>query len=189
MRSLAMALAKLGRDYRLVSDGESLMTHDFSRVLIPGVGSIRHAMQNLEQRGLSDGLRQRYSQGLPILGICLGMQLLFSFSEEDGGVEGLNFIDGRVRQTSVSSGGPVSRVGWDSVRFKTESSLSGEYFFAHAYEVVPADERVIAAVASRDNRNDIVAAVAFENLVGMQFHPEKSSKLGLRCLDWAFRQS
>lgn len=187
LRSLSVALTKLGRRHEFVDKAE-LLSQEFSHLLIPGVGSIRNAMTELGNRGFLEAIPRLYAEGQPIVGICLGMQLLFSWSEEDGGTDGLGLIEGQVKAFASRDTGPISRVGWDGVDFAMEGKLSGEYFFAHAFEVIPSDESVIIARANRDSDVELVAAVARDRLLGLQFHPEKSSTLGLACLEWALSQ-
>ncbi len=164
-RSVRAALGHLGRESVLTSDPATLNDAEF--VVLPGVGSARRAMVHLEQSGAAGALRQRFSDGRAMLGICLGLQLAVERTEEDGGVVGLGLLEGEVTRLTE---GRVPRLGWSIVEPWGEA-----YYFAHSYAVRSPD-----AVATADG---VVAAVRREAFVGVQFHPEKSGPAGLAFLD------
>ena len=136
-------------------------------VVLPGVGSARSAMTHLTDTGAAQALRERVEVHRPVLGICLGLQLALTWSAEDGGVEGLDIVPGRVVRLVEER---VPRLGWSLVEPWDEV-----YYFAHSYAAVTPD-----SVASAEG---VVAAVARGTFLGVQFHPEKSGPAGLAFLD------
>ncbi|MGP8009295.1 MAG: imidazole glycerol phosphate synthase subunit HisH [Acidimicrobiales bacterium] len=164
-RSVCAALAHLGRASVVASEPAMLREADF--VVLPGVGSARSAMEHLTETGAANALRQRFDDGQPILGICLGLQLAMEKSEEDGGVVGLGLLEGDVVRLHEDR---VPRLGWSVVVPWGEA-----YYFAHSYAVRSKD-----AVASVDG---VTVAVRRNAFLGVQFHPEKSGPAGLEFLD------
>jgi glutamine amidotransferase len=156
-------------------------------LILPGVGAYEAAMNNLHERDLVAPLHEIVvNNHKPILGICLGMQLLADYSEENGYHEGLGWIKGKVLKLDATPGIRVPHVGWNDVQVISReplfSRISGEanFYFDHSYHFIPAQEEDVAA---RVNYGDsIVAAVRKENICGVQFHPEKSQVTGLRLL-------
>ena len=158
VRSVRVALARLG-----VRETDDVLAADLA--VLPGVGSARDAMDGLRVRGHDDALRERFEQGKPILGICLGLQLALDETEEDGGVRGLGLVPGR----SVRLGeGRVPRIGWAAVGDEA-------FYFAHSY----AAETEHATAWSEG----VVAEVRYGPFLGCQFHPEKSGAVGARYLE------
>jgi len=166
-----------------VSDDPDLV-RGAGRLLLPGVGAFDVSMAALVERGLDDAIREAAAAGTPILGICLGMQLLFDASEE-GTSEGLGLIPGTVRRLAeVSPHGPVSipHMGWSRMEAHgTHPLLDGldedaRYYFVHSYAAVPRDERHV--IGSSIHGSPFVSAVARDNVLGVQFHPEKSHRYG-----------
>jgi glutamine amidotransferase len=155
-----------------------------SGVVLPGVGAFGEAMRNLKAAGWDGWLREAIGAGLPFLGICLGLQLLFSRSEEGGDFPGLNVLPGRVRRLPLSL--TVPHMGWNQLNIAHPTPLlsgvsDGAFvYFVHSYQVVPDDPKVIAATTDYGGR--FVSAVASNNVWGVQFHPEKSQSVGLRIL-------
>lgn len=182
LRSVEKALELVGVPVRVTSDPEDL--ERAAGIVLPGVGAFAQAMENLERRGLSGPLLKAIRRGKPFLGICLGLQLLFEEGEE-GGVPGLGVLPGRVPR--LPAGVKVPHMGWNSLRFRKPALLwdgipDGSYFyFVHSYYVEPAREDLVAATT--DYGISFAAAVSTGNLFGVQFHPEKSSSLGLRILE------
>lgn len=164
-RSVQATLARLGHA-SVVSADPSLIA-DSWYVVLPGVGSARSAMDHLRETGAADAITRRVSADRPVLGICLGLQLALESSEEDGGVEGLGIVPGRVVRLSDER---VPRLGWSIVDPWGEA-----YYFAHSYGAITTD-----AVASADG---VTAAVSHGSFLGVQFHPEKSGPAGLAFLD------
>ncbi|MEQ7874418.1 imidazole glycerol phosphate synthase subunit HisH [Sphingomonas sp. ASV193] len=173
--SIALAFERLGVSASLTADPAALAGAD--RVVLPGVGGAGHAMARIESLGLADVLR-----GLtqPALGICLGMQLLFDRSAEDG-VDCLGLIPGEVRALDPAPGRPVPHMGWSRVEAVGEATglASGDYvYFAHSYACADGP----ATIARADYGVAIPAAVRHGNWTGAQFHPERSAAAGARFL-------
>ena len=159
-----------------------------SHVLLPGVGAFADAMERLVRTGWAEAIRQHVAAGRPLLGICLGMQLLASVGAEGGPTAGLNLIPGEViHMTGESAGVRVPHVGWNSVAINHPTrTLDGiqsgtDFYFSHSYMIRPADNR--CTVGTVEYGSSIVAAVEEGSVAGVQFHPEKSSRAGLRVLE------
>lgn len=173
--SIGVAFERFGLAPEVTSDPERIASAD--KVILPGVGAAGHAMEQIEARGLGGTLR---SLKQPLLGICLGMQLLFEASDEDD-TTCLGFIPGRVRALEPAEGRPVPHMGWSRLSVHDESLglRDGDYvYFAHGYACDVGPE----AVASADYGREIPAAVRSDNRFGAQFHPERSSEAGARFL-------
>lgn len=156
-------------------------------VVLPGVGSFDPAMQNLRSRNLIEPIKRAIASGKPFLGICLGLQILFESSEE--GVEpGLGVIPGKVRRFRSEPGLTIPHMGWNQLQF-TQQNLSlwqnlpsdPWVYFVHSYYVDPVDLEVRSAIVTHGSQN-VTAAIAKDNLMAVQFHPEKSSSTGLQML-------
>lgn len=153
-------------------------------VILPGVGAFGDAMAALKRCGLQEAIAEVCRRGTPFLGICLGMQLLFEQSEEGGLNPGLSLLKGQVKRLTV--GVKVPHMGWNQVSFCRPSPLfkslpEGSFFyFVHSYHVVAGEPEMVVAETEYGGR--VVAAVQVENIFGVQFHPEKSSTLGLKVL-------
>jgi glutamine amidotransferase len=156
------------------------------RIVLPGVGNFAKAMSNLHQRGLDHALHAAVARQTPVLGLCLGMQLLASFGEEGGGREGLGLIPGRVLLMHSCSGERVPHMGWNSVVPAVRSVLfdgiapGADFYFVHSYHLACDDNAHVAA--RTPYCGGIVAAVQNGNVFGTQFHPEKSQRSGRRLL-------
>jgi glutamine amidotransferase len=156
-------------------------------VVLPGVGSFDPAMQNLRSRNLIEPIKRAIASGKPFLGICLGLQILFESSEE--GVEpGLGVIAGKVRRFRSEPGLTIPHMGWNQLQF-TQPDLplwqklpsDPWVYFVHSYYVDPVDWEVRSAIVTHGSQN-VTAAIAKDNLMAVQFHPEKSSSTGLQML-------
>lgn len=153
-------------------------------LVLPGVGAFGLAMKNLRQSGLGQLLLRRVAAGVPLLGICLGLQLLFEKSEEKGEHAGLGLIEGAV--VPFSGVLKVPQIGWNQLSIRREHPLlegirQGDYFyFVHSFYACPTDPAVV--LASADYGGEFAAVVQKDHLFGIQFHPEKSSRLGLQIL-------
>jgi glutamine amidotransferase len=182
LRSVQKAIEKVGYQAIVTSDPEEVKRA--SGVILPGVGAFGDAMYNLKHLGMIDAIKKVVKEGTPFLGICLGMQLLFSTSEEHGMHVGLNLIPGHVRRFKGNF--KIPHMGWNSLTLHAQSPIlehvkNGDYvYFVHSYYVEPMDRQVI--LASADYHGDVPAIVQKNNVFGIQFHPEKSSSAGLQML-------
>jgi glutamine amidotransferase len=180
--SVAKALRALGVEARITSDRAEIAAAQ--GVILPGVGAFGDAMAELQARGLEETLKAVVYGGRPFLGICLGLQLLFSAGEEGGYHRGLGILPGVVVRLQGKI--KIPHIGWNSLSFPRPTPLfqgvdEGSYvYFVHSYKVVPEDEAVVAARVNYGE--DFTAAVCAENVWGVQFHPEKSSRVGLTIL-------
>jgi imidazole glycerol-phosphate synthase subunit HisH len=183
LRSIENTLRRLGHDVQVTSDPE--VVRKAEKLILPGVGAFRDAMNNLRSCGLVEPFVSRVRAGTPTLGICLGMHLIFSESEEFGLHQGLNLIPGRVRR--IPNGVIVPHMGWNRLRLQKQDPLlkgiePGSFvYFVHSYYVDPESSDV--TIASTDHGIDFAAIVHKDNLWATQFHPEKSQKVGERLLD------
>ncbi len=180
LRSVARAVAHVG--------GESIITSDPAQVaaapalILPGVGAAADTMRNLRERGLMEPIQQYIAGGRPFLGVCMGQQALFDFSEEGGRHDCLGILPGRI--VRLPSGLKVPHMGWNRVRIVRphpifEGIPDGSYFyFVHSYHPQPEDPSII--VGETDYGVTFPSVVARDNIVATQFHPEKSGALGLR---------
>ncbi len=180
--SVAKALEHIGSQAIVTSRKEDIQSAD--GVIVPGVGAFGDAMLSLRQRELLDPVITHAQSGKPLLGICLGMQLLFSESEEHGIHAGLDLIPGRVVRMQGTY--KIPQVGWNQLQMErphpvVEQVGEGEFaYFVHSYYAVPKDSSVI--IATTDYHQAVPAIVAKDNVIGMQFHPEKSAATGLKLL-------
>ncbi len=153
-------------------------------IVLPGVGAFRDAAANLEESGLRDVLLTRAAEGVPLLGICLGMQLLATVGLEDGEWQGLGLVPGRCER--LPGGVKIPHIGWNTVAFPRPSRLfdgiedGSAFYFVHSYHVAPADPS--ATIGVTEHGIPFAAAVSGGNVFGVQFHPEKSSECGLALL-------
>ena len=184
IKSVEKALQYLGQEARITGDKDEILAAD--RVLLPGVGAFGDAMKRLDDYGLSDVIRSYVKTGKPFMGICLGLQLLFDESEESPGVKGLGLLHGRIRRIPEGPGRKVPQIGWNDISISPSSRLfrgipDGSYvYFVHSYYLDAADKSVVAATTEYGVKID--AAVEAGNIFACQFHPEKSSGVGLDIL-------
>lgn len=182
LRSVEKGFEKVGVAAEVVPDPERIV--DFEGLVLPGVGAFGDAMASLSKRGLIGPLLEYIEGGRPLLGICLGMQLLFSFSEEHGLFEGLAVIPGGVLRLNPPA--KVPHMGWNVVNTIGKSPLfdgirnGSRFYFVHSYFCAPAEPEWI--VGNTPYAGGFPSAVKKENVYGLQFHPEKSSSLGLEIL-------
>lgn len=182
IRSIQNALEWLGLSHQLSSD--PLTVERSKKLLLPGVGSFREAMENIRERGLAEPIKIAAEKGTPLLGICLGMQLLADAGTEDGPSAGLGLISGEVIRLS-DAGGPIPHVGFNEAKTQKESRLfasqhSADYYFVHSYHLRCKDPADIAATTNYGL--EFVSSVERRNIFGAQFHPEKSQSNGLNLL-------
>ena len=183
LASVAKALARSGADVRV--DPEPPRCAAPTRVVLPGVGAFRDAAARLEQSGLGAAVLERIAAGTPFLGVCLGLQLLFESSGEGGRWPGLGVLAGTVER--LQTGLKVPHIGWNDLEWGPAGAgmarglpAPATVYFVHSYAAVPADPAVVAATT--DYGGAVVAAVARDNVWAVQFHPEKSSSVGLALL-------
>jgi len=180
LRSVAIALARLGFDPLVTSEPQAVRTAD--ALILPGVGAAADTMSNLAQRRLVEPIREYIASGRPFLGICMGLQVLFSLSEEGGEHPCLGILPGRVRR--LPDGLKVPHMGWNRVRQRCRHPIfdgisDGDlFYFVHSYYAHPEDPSVV--IGETDYGVTFPAVVAKDNIVATQFHPEKSAESGLR---------
>ena len=183
--SLCCSLKAIGVDACITSDVEEIKKSD--RIILPGVGAFGDAIKKLEQTGLDKVVKEEAKNGKKILGICLGMQLLFEKSFEYGEHEGLGLIKGSVvaMEGIIPQGLKIPHIGWNALSFKKPHPIfkylkDGDcVYFVHSYYATECEESIIATA---EYGLDITAAVASKNVAGAQFHPEKSADVGLAIL-------
>lgn len=184
LKSVEKALEYLGEAYEITRDRDRLMKAD--KVILPGVGNFGDAMKKLQHYQLVDVIREIASKGTPLLGICLGLQLLFERSEECSGVEGLSLLKGQVYRIPDSEGLKIPHMGWNSLTIKPQARLykgipdQSYVYFVHSYYLKAAQESVVSATTYYSTL--IHASVEQDNIFGCQFHPEKSGEIGLTVL-------
>ncbi|RAP74832.1 imidazole glycerol phosphate synthase subunit HisH [Paenibacillus montanisoli] len=181
LHSVSKAVERLGYEAVITADAKEIM--DADGAILPGVGAFGDAMQNLRNTGLEEVTRFYAASGKPLLGICLGMQLLFSESEEYGQHQGLGLLPGKVIRFQGNF--KVPHMGWNKLAFKQESPLfvgleEGHVYFVHSFHAKP--ERTEDLLAVTDYNGPVTAIVGRGNVYGMQFHPEKSGELGMSLL-------
>ncbi|MBW5448988.1 imidazole glycerol phosphate synthase subunit HisH [Cohnella sp. CFH 77786] len=181
LHSVSKAIERLGYEAVVTSDPRVIMEADGA--VLPGVGAFGDAMANLRESGLEEVVKRYAGSGKPLLGICLGMQLLFSESEEHGRHEGLNLLPGRV--VRFQGDYKVPHMGWNDLEFLQPSPLfeglePGHVYFVHSYHALPERQEDLLAVT--DYHQPVTAIVGRGSVYGMQFHPEKSGELGTALL-------
>lgn len=175
LKSIANILKYLDEDFKISSSSTDILTA--RRIIFPGQGHFRQAMENLEEKNLVEPIKTSIEKGTPFLGICLGLQILFEKSEEAPGVPGLSVLNGEVKKFEK---GKIPQIGWNKIE-TTENNqfLSNDYYyFVNSYFVNPADKNIISSTA--DYHGAFCASVEKENLIAVQFHPEKSAASGLK---------
>ena len=184
--SVSKAVAALGAEPVITSDEAVIAAAE--KVILPGVGAFGDCMANLEKSGLIPVIRQHMDQGKPLLGICVGLQILFEGSEEDPGVAGLGYFKGMVKRLTTKE--KIPHMGWNQLEAAKDHPLlgtvDGEYvYFVHSYASDPEDKSIITSTC--DYGQTVVASVGRGNVQAVQFHPEKSSRAGLSLLK-AFKE-
>lgn len=184
IKSVEKALLYLGQQVVCTREAETILASD--GVILPGVGAFGDAMGKLREYGLAEVIRECVARKLPFLGICLGLQLLFEGSEESPGVEGLHILKGEIRRIPHREGLKVPHIGWNDLRFRGNGrlfeGLTGNpyVYFVHSYYLQAADASIVTATA--EYGVEIHASVEKGNVFACQFHPEKSSEVGLQML-------
>lgn len=185
LRSVAKALEKAGAQVSITTKLKDIIKAE--ALVLPGVGAFGQGIKYLRELGIVPVLKEEIHKGKPFLGICLGMQLLFSYSEEQGKHKGLNVIKGKVKRFPENL--KVPHMGWNQIKIKHQRTKSrifrmipdnAYFYFVHSYYVIPEDENVI--LATTDYGIEFPAIIQKDNVLGVQFHPEKSQNLGIRIL-------
>lgn len=184
LKSVYNALDFLNAKSKLIKTPSEIS--DVSKLIIPGVGSFSKAMQNLNDKGFTEPIREFAKSGKPVLGICLGMQLMADFGYEPEKTQGLGLIGGEViKFENIEK--RIPHMGWNSISIKKESRLfdgikrDADFYFVHSYYFVPEIESDILTLS--DYGIEFTSAVSKDNITGFQFHPEKSQKQGLKILE------
>lgn len=184
IKSVEKALKTLGQDVIITRDRETILNAD--KVILPGVGSFGDAMGKLQDYGLVDVIHEVVEKKTPFLGICLGLQLLFESSEETPGVEGLGILKGKIVKIPDNGTLKIPHMGWNSLHFQNDGRLfhnlpqDSYVYFVHSYYLKAEDESIVKATT--DYSTCIHASVEKDNVFACQFHPEKSSDVGLTIL-------
>ena len=184
IKSVEKALEYLGQKVKITRDQKEILSAD--RVILPGVGAFGDAMGKIRSYGLDSVIQDAVRQGTPFLGICLGLQLLFEDSDETPGVKGLGLLPGGIRRIPDGEGLKIPHMGWNSLDIREGATLfkgiEGHpyVYFVHSYYLKAAEEEIVTATA--DYTTTIHASVEKGNVFACQFHPEKSSDVGLQIL-------
>jgi glutamine amidotransferase len=185
LRSVEKAFAHVGYETRVTRDADEVARAD--KIVMPGVGAFGAAMAALSANGLNEAVLSAIMQGKPFLGVCLALQLLFDWSEELGLHAGLGVVSGKVVKLPAAPDLKIPHMGWSALHFPRETKLfagieeGAMVYFVHSYHAVPDEPEVVAATSVHGT--PFVAAIERENVMAVQFHPEKSSAVGLKILD------
>ena len=183
LRSVEKGFLKAGFDVKVTNRPEDVQNAE--AIVLPGVGAFKDCMQELTNLGMTDVLIEAIKKGTPYLGICLGLQILFSESVEFGSTKGLGIFKGKVVKFE-SDELKIPQMGWNQLNIKNNTPLFNEipdksyFYFVHSYYVVPEDESIISTTT--DYGSEFTSSVCRDNVYAVQFHPEKSQTLGLQML-------
>ncbi|MCM1156753.1 MAG: imidazole glycerol phosphate synthase subunit HisH [Ruminococcus flavefaciens] len=184
IKSVEKAVMALGRDVKVSRDANEILTAE--HVILPGVGAFGDAMGKLHKYGLTDVIYRVIEKKTPFLGICLGLQLLFESSEESEGVKGLGILPGRIVRIPEENGLKIPHIGWNSLSYPDRGRLFDKVpeqsyvYFVHSYYLQAAEPEIVKATAQYGVT--IHASVEKDNIFACQFHPEKSSDVGMTIL-------
>jgi len=184
IKSVEKALQALGQETVVTRDGETILQAD--KVILPGVGSFGDAMNRIRSYGLEEVIHRVVEKKTPFLGICLGLQLLFESSEESEGVKGLGILPGKIIRIPDAPGLKIPHIGWNSLKFPSEGTLfqgiaeDAYVYFVHSYYLQAEEEEIVKATT--EYGVTIHASVEKGNVFACQFHPEKSSDVGMQIL-------
>lgn len=184
IKSVEKAMQLLGQEVTITRDKETILRAE--KVILPGVGAFGDAMGKLRQYGLYEVIHEVVDKGTPFLGICLGLQLLFERSDESPGVEGLGILKGEILRIPETFGLKIPHMGWNTLEFHNDGRLfagleqEAYVYFVHSYYLKAADEGIVTATTQYGTT--IHASVEQGNVFACQFHPEKSSDVGIRIL-------
>lgn len=185
LRSVEKALISLGEDVVVSREADVLLAAD--KVILPGVGAFGDAMNKLKEYGLVEVINKIVAKNIPLLGICLGLQLMFEESDEAPGVKGLGLLKGKILRIPPKEGLKIPHMGWNSIDIKPQARLfkgiknNSYVYFVHSYYLKADEEDIVAA--STEYSVHIHASVESGNIFACQFHPEKSSDIGLKILE------
>lgn len=184
IRSVEKAILSLGEEVKVTRERREILLAD--HIILPGVGAFGDAMEKLHGYGLTDVIGEAVGEGIPFLGICLGLQLLFESSEESAGVKGLGILPGRIVRLPEAPGLKIPHIGWNSLQYPNRGRLfagilqESYVYFVHSYYLQAAEPGIVTATTEYEAC--IHASVEKGNVFACQFHPEKSSDVGLRIL-------
>ena len=182
LHSISKSIENLGYKVAITNNPDKILASD--RIVLPGVGAFEPAMKSLDDNSLIEVISEFARKGNPVLGICLGLQLFFAYSEEGGRIKGLNIVAGKV--TKIRTSLKLPQIGWNTINKTGNCKLLAKipdnsyFYFVHSYRVVPDNKKDIAAKTKYGT--EFVSIIQHENITGTQFHPEKSSKYGLQLL-------
>ncbi|MBM3251477.1 MAG: imidazole glycerol phosphate synthase subunit HisH [Candidatus Omnitrophica bacterium] len=183
LRSVQKALESVGAKTKITQSQDDILKAE--KIVLPGVGAFAVAIKKLESLNLINPLKKAVNSNKPFLGICLGLQLLFTESQEARGINGLDIFKGTVKKFKRLK---VPHIGWNQIKINPDNSKlfkgiddRANMYFCHSFYVEPKDKNIIAATT--DYGMDFVSAVSQGNIFGVQFHPEKSQKVGLKILE------
>lgn len=185
IKSVEKAIQDLGEEAVVTRDREVILSAD--GVILPGVGAFGDAMGRLHEYGLVDVIHECVAKKIPFLGICLGLQLLFESSEESPGVAGLGVLEGKIVRLPAESGLKIPHIGWNNLKFPRKGKLfegvpeDSYVYFVHSYYLQAKDPAIVAATT--EYGATVHASVEKENVFACQYHPEKSSAVGLKMLE------
>ena len=184
LRSVLNAFSEIDAEAELLTAPDCIA--DCDKVVIPGVGAFSEAMDSLRQSGMAEALKQHVTAGKPLLGICLGMQLICKDSSEGGAHEGLGWIDAVVRHFPPAEKLKIPHMGWNAIEINHDNPLvkeihsGADVYFVHSYFVDCADK--VNEICSTEHGIRFASVIARDNVFGMQFHPEKSQNIGMQLL-------
>ena len=185
IKSVEKALLSLGQEVTVTAKQDEILGAD--KIVLPGVGAFGDAMENLRKRQLDAVIREAVEKEIPFLGICLGLQVLFEQSEEAPGVEGLGILKGKICRIPNAEGLKIPHMGWNSLHLENNGRLfkgiedDPYVYFVHSYYLQAEEPEIVKAVT--DYSTTIHASVEKDNVFACQFHPEKSSRYGLKILE------
>lgn len=184
IRSVSKAFETTGAEVSVIQSPDEIKKT--KAIVLPGVGAFKDCMKNLSEQGFINVLKEEILSGKPYFGICLGLQILFTESEEFGLCKGLDILKGKVVRFSLPENYKIPHMGWNNVKFKKKNKVFEEipdnsyFYFVHSYYVMPEDSEAIAGVT--DYGVEFTSMIIHENIFATQFHPEKSQKMGLKLI-------